>query len=1060
MLEKIVGTTRAPRLRSLTTAALLAASLSAVAASCSGGDANAPENHPPASVSLVSGDAQQATVGTAVASPLVVKVTDADGQPVTGAAVVFQVTAGGGSIGDDTVFTTASGQASLATWTLGTHAGANTVSGRVGTLPAIAFTATGMPGAPARLAFTTQPTLAAVGAAIAPAVQVEIRDAHDNRVMTATDSVTLAFGANPTSGTLSGATRVAAMGGVAAFSTLAIDRAGAGYTLAASSGTLAGATSAPFDVDAPPGVTATSPANGATAVPTGGAITVTFSEPVNATTASFSLACPVGSARAFTLSASPATTFTLMPTTPLPAGTTCRLTVNAAAVSDADALDGPDAMTADVVSDFTTQQAFALVDDNWSAEATKRVTGNLTFNSGSGSAFSVVANDTLPAGATVSFVGAIAGSVGTTARSAQGGDVTMVSSGAGIGQFTYDPPAGYEGTDSFQYVVTDGARSDTATVTLSVSGMVWFVDNTAAACTTRASGCGRLTSPYSTLAAFAAENNGTGNNPAAGDNVFVYQRTTAYVGPLTLLASQKLVGQDATQSLEAITGIAPSAYSAVLPTMQPGDATATTITGATGALVLGQNNTVRGLTLAASGGIALDGNGFGTFTHGDLEISAVNAAALRLQNGALAGAFRKVSSSSASAASAVTLAQTTGTFTVTGSGTAGSGGTIQGASSLALSLTNTGPVSISWMTVQNNALGGLTANGVSGLMLRRSLFSGNGSSGTASSVAIVSSTGVMPVQIDTVTMTNSYYQAIDLEPTGGTVTLLLRGSTISGTNSTNGGTGVFVRGTNATVNATISGNTFSGTRLGELFYDVSGTGGAQVSITGNTFTGGGGQIAVSTGNLSAFSGAATFDIASNTMSGSTNAPLQVSSWSGTGSLQARIRNNTVGQPGVASSCSPNTGIYTLKNDGTAPFVLAVTDNQLYGCAGTGFYHAVNNVPGLRSDITFARNTMTLTQQAILLGKFGGGTPTADRFLCVDASANNISASVNPAWFTTGAVTLMLPGYTGSMVAGTTADANVDSYLRARNTLSSAPNSITTTSPGTQQAPTQCTQPNF
>ena len=35
-----------------------------------------------------------------------------------------------------------------------------------------------------------------------------------------------------------------------------------------------------------------------------------------------------------------------------------------------------------------------------------------------------------------------------------------------------------------------------------------------------------------------------GNNPAAGDNIFIYESSTAYSGSLTLLNNQKLIGQD------------------------------------------------------------------------------------------------------------------------------------------------------------------------------------------------------------------------------------------------------------------------------------------------------------------------------------------------------------------------------------------------------------------------------------------------------------------------------------------------------------------------------------
>lgn len=78
-------------------------------------------------VVAVSGNRQEGLVATALAQPLVVKVSDQYGDPVANATVTFAVTAGGGSVSPATVTTTATGQAS-ANWTLGTTVGAQAVS--------------------------------------------------------------------------------------------------------------------------------------------------------------------------------------------------------------------------------------------------------------------------------------------------------------------------------------------------------------------------------------------------------------------------------------------------------------------------------------------------------------------------------------------------------------------------------------------------------------------------------------------------------------------------------------------------------------------------------------------------------------------------------------------------------------------------------------------------------------------------------------------------------------------------------------------------------------------
>jgi alpha-tubulin suppressor-like RCC1 family protein len=99
-----------------------------------------------------------------------------------------------------------------------------------------------------QLAFRVQPSQTTGGQAITPAVQVAIEDASGNTIGGATNQVTVAIGTNPAGGSLSGPKSVSAANGIATFSGLSIDKAGAGYTLTASSGTLTGATSATFQV--------------------------------------------------------------------------------------------------------------------------------------------------------------------------------------------------------------------------------------------------------------------------------------------------------------------------------------------------------------------------------------------------------------------------------------------------------------------------------------------------------------------------------------------------------------------------------------------------------------------------------------------------------------------------------------------------------------------------------------------------------------------------------------------------------------------------------------------
>jgi hypothetical protein len=87
--------------------------------------------------------------------------------------------------------------------------------------------------------------VAGAGKAITPAVLVDVEDQFGNIVTTNTSTVAMAIASGP--GTLGGTKSVAAKAGVATFSTLTITKVGT-YTLKATDGTLAAATSASFKI--------------------------------------------------------------------------------------------------------------------------------------------------------------------------------------------------------------------------------------------------------------------------------------------------------------------------------------------------------------------------------------------------------------------------------------------------------------------------------------------------------------------------------------------------------------------------------------------------------------------------------------------------------------------------------------------------------------------------------------------------------------------------------------------------------------------------------------------
>jgi hypothetical protein len=201
----------------------------------------------PTVLQLVTGDEQTGPAGSALADSLVVRLVDDNGNGVGGKAISWLASSGNGSVSPTNVTTDPNGLAATQ-WTLGTGTGDKVANAVYSGLPPVQFTAVAGAGTATKLAFLQQPVNTGAGASITPAVKVAIQDANGNTVTSATQSVTLAIGANPAGGTLSGTATVSAVSGVATFSNLSIDKAGEGYTLTAAASGLAGATSSAFEI--------------------------------------------------------------------------------------------------------------------------------------------------------------------------------------------------------------------------------------------------------------------------------------------------------------------------------------------------------------------------------------------------------------------------------------------------------------------------------------------------------------------------------------------------------------------------------------------------------------------------------------------------------------------------------------------------------------------------------------------------------------------------------------------------------------------------------------------
>jgi hypothetical protein len=455
------------------------------------------------------------------------------------------------------------------------------------------------------------------------------------------------------------------------------------------------------------------------------------------------------------------------------------------------------------------------------------VIGNVAINSAN-IPYSVLGND---------FQGQNGGAVTITAfdaTTANGGQIVMTTSGADIGKFTYNPPPGFVGTDSFTYTMANSVGSSTGTVRIPVAGMIWFINNNAAACTTLAAGCGRLSNPFSSVAAFQALNNGTGSNPAANHAIFIFESSTAYTGPVTLLNGQTLVGQDAHASLAAILGITVPTGSAALPVTSPGapEATLTTTVANTNAIQIANaaSATIRGLSIGntTGSGIAMNSGAttFGTLTVSDLTDTGTGQA-LNLTSGTLNATYGLLSSSSS--VNVISLTTVGGTLTINNNTSAISGATgadilINGGAmsfTYAGTITNTAGRSID---IQNKTGGTVAFSGAIS-------DTGTGIHLNANTGATVSFTGGLNL--------NTGVNAAFTATSGGTVTATQNNSTIVNTLTTTSGAALNVA--NTTIGA--AGLTFrsisSNGAPKAIILNTTGTvGGLSVTGTGTAGTGG------------------------------------------------------------------------------------------------------------------------------------------------------------------------------------------------------------------------------
>ncbi len=236
------------------------------------------------------------------------------------------------------------------------------------------------------------------------------------------------------------------------------------------------------------------------------------------------------------------------------------------------------------------------------------VFANTSINTNNTSEFSVTAND---------YVGINADNPATITitafdvTSSGNGTVAMVTSGADMGKFSYEPAPGFTGIDTFSYTITNSAgMTDSGVVSITVTGpVVWYVNVATGSDTT---GKGTLSSPYATV-------NRAATASAAGHRIFVASGT--YNGTsITLDTNEMLIGQGVVgTSFDAVVlGGTPSADTThARPAINGTKPIIARLSGGN-TVTLSNGNTIVGCTIAnVGGGYAVIGNAITTLQIGN-----------------------------------------------------------------------------------------------------------------------------------------------------------------------------------------------------------------------------------------------------------------------------------------------------------------------------------------------------------------------------------------------------------------------------------------------------------
>ena len=237
--------------------------------------------------------------------------------------------------------------------------------------------------------------------------------------------------------------------------------------------------------------------------------------------------------------------------------------------------------------------------------------------------------------------------VAASGNSANGGSYSIDS----LGRFTYVPPVGFTGTDSFTYQLTDGVTPSSATINITVGQRVWYIRDVVDA-NNPSGGDGRSNNAFDSISAFNAA---TTNN---SDIIYVFEGntgTTPLSASITLKDGQKLWGQGIALD---VTGFGPLVSATNKPRIRTTTAS-TDVVSVPATAGSRSNIEIRGLDLEATGA---------TSNAIDVTSSGANTVGITISDNNIRGATSEGIDLNSGSTAAFSATIQNNTITSTGSG--------------------------------------------------------------------------------------------------------------------------------------------------------------------------------------------------------------------------------------------------------------------------------------------------------------------------------------------------------------------------------------------------------